>query len=68
MSEDVCSASSLMTVDECMALITEKRCRHLPVIDGDKLTGVVSIGDLVKVSLEEKEQLIHQLQNYITTG
>lgn len=68
MSKDVCCVDSQMTVDECMALITEKRCRHLPVIDDDKLTGLVSIGDLVKVSLEEKEQLINQLKGYITTG
>jgi CBS domain-containing protein len=68
MSKDVCCASPSMTVDECMALITTRRCRHLPVIDGDRLTGLVSIGDLVKASLEEKEQLISQLQNYITTG
>ena len=68
MSKDVCCTNSTMTVDECMALITEMRCRHLPVIDNDKLTGLVSIGDLVKVSLEEKEQLIKQLQTYITTG
>lgn len=68
MSKDVCCATSEMTVDECMALITEKRCRHLPVIDADKLAGLVSIGDLVKVTLEEKELLINQLKNYITAG
>ena len=46
MSKEVCCANSQMTVDECMALITEMRCRHLPVIDDDQLVGLVSIGDL----------------------
>jgi CBS domain-containing protein len=68
MSKDVICAKSEMTVDECMTLITEKRCRHLPVIDADKLSGLISIGDLVKVTLEEKEQLIKQLKGYITAG
>lgn len=68
MSRKVYCANSQMTVDECMALITEKRCRHLPVMDEDQLTGLVSIGDVVKASLEEKELLIKQLKNYITNG
>jgi len=68
MSKDVICANSQMTVDDCMTLVTEKRCRHLPVLDDEKLVGLVSIGDLVKVTLEEKEQLIKQLQGYITAG
>ncbi|PLX90328.1 MAG: histidine kinase [Desulfuromonas sp.] len=68
MSKDVCCTHSQMTVDECMALITEMRCRHLPVIDDDDLVGLVSIGDLVKATLEEKELLINQLKTYITSG
>ncbi|MDT8420407.1 MAG: CBS domain-containing protein [Desulfuromonadales bacterium] len=68
MSKEVCCANSQMTVDECMALITEMRCRHLPVIDDDDLVGLVSIGDLVKATLEEKELLISQLKTYITSG
>lgn len=68
MSKDVCTVSPRMTVDACMTLITEKRCRHLPVMDDGKLVGLVSIGDLVKASLEEKEQLIKQLKSYIANG
>ena len=68
MSKDIFSVTPTMTVDQSMTLITENRCRHLPVIDDDKLVGLVSIGDLVKVTLEEKEQLIKQLENYIATG
>lgn len=56
------------TVDECMALMTDKRIRHLPVLDGSRLIGLVSIGDVVKAAISEKEFLIEQLQNYITQG
>lgn len=53
------------TVEECMALVTSQRCRHLPVIQAGKLAGLVSIGDLVKVSIEERDFMIGQLENYI---
>lgn len=53
------------TVDQCMALVTDKRCRHLPVMADGVLCGLVSIGDLVKSSIAEKEFLIKQLTEYI---
>jgi len=68
MTEAVCYARPEHTVEECMALITEKRCRHLPVFDGDQLAGMISIGDLVKASIAEKEFIINQLENYIKAG
>lgn len=56
------------TIDECMSLVTEKRCRHLPVMVDDQLVGLVSIGDLVKGTISEKEFLIQQLTHYIKSG
>lgn len=66
MSSKVVYARPELTLEEGMALMTEKRCRHLPVMENDQLLGILSIGDLVKASLAEKTYLIDQLANYIT--
>jgi len=54
------------TSDECMVLMTENRLRHLPVIDGDKLLGLISIGDLVKSIISDQRFTIEQLEHYIS--
>jgi CBS domain-containing protein len=53
------------SVEECMALMTERRVRHLPVVENGQVIGLVSIGDLVKATIDEQEFTINQLKNYI---
>ena len=55
------------TVDQCMALMTEKRIRHLPVMDEERLVGVISIGDVVRGLVDEQQFTINSLQRYITS-
>jgi CBS domain-containing protein len=56
------------TADKCMALMTDKRIRHLPVIDNGRLTGIVSIGDIVRAVVEEQQFTIQSLERYIMSG
>ena len=55
------------TADRCMQLVTDRRIRHLPVLDGDAVLGVVSIGDLVKAVIEDQQLELDQLQRYIAS-
>jgi len=67
MTTKVLCAQPSETVEECMALMTEKRLRHLPVLDGNELIGMISIGDLVKTIIAEQQFIISQLENYINS-
>lgn len=66
MTPDVMYVRPEATTEECMALMTENRLRHLPVMDGGKLVGLVSIGDLVKDIISEQKFIIEQLEHYIS--
>jgi len=66
MTSRVIETSPDNTVDECMALMSENKIRHLPVMQGDKLLGVISIGDLVKETIKEQKSTIEQLERYIS--
>jgi len=65
MTKAVICARPNQTVEECMAVMTEKRVRHLPVMDGGELVGLVSIGDLVKSVIDDQKFTIEQLEHYI---
>jgi CBS domain-containing protein len=65
MTADVMFVTPATTTQECMALMTDKRLRHLPVLDHGKLVGLVSIGDLVKEIISEQQFVIAQLESYI---
>ena len=68
MTAAVSTCSKTDTVDSLNVLMTEKRVRHVPVLDGGKLIGIVSIGDVVKTRMEELEAEHAQLQSYISRG
>ena len=65
MTREVITVTPDDTVDHCMRLCTTRRVRHLPVLDGERVVGVLSIGDLVKTVIDEQTEQIEQLQRYI---
>ena len=67
MSEKVYTVDPDSTVEDCMHMMSDKRIRHLPVLEGSKLVGILSIGDLVKTIIQEQSFHIEQLESYIKT-
>lgn len=68
MTKDVFTIKPSQTIEDCMSLMTEHRIRHLPVVEGDQLAGLISIGDVVKAIITSQEFTIDQLSKYITGG
>ncbi|HYM87336.1 MAG TPA: CBS domain-containing protein [Pseudoxanthomonas sp.] len=67
MTADVVTVGPHHTVEQCMQVVTEHRIRHLPVVEGDDVIGVISIGDLVKAVIEDQKVQLDQLQRYIAS-
>ena len=65
MTTEILTVTPAMDLDECMELITDKRLRHLPVVENDRVLGIISIGDIVKGIIDHKESVIEQLESYI---
>lgn len=65
MTAKVVCVTPLHTMDQCMALMTDKRVRHLPVLDHKRVVGVISIGDVIKEVIADQQFQIHQLEHYI---
>ena len=65
MTTEVVTTGQQTSVDECMTLMTERRIRHLPVLEDDSLVGMISVGDLVKSMISEKDYQIEQLEKYV---
>ena len=66
MTTDVLTASSSQTVNDCMEVMTERRIRHLPVVEDNRVIGMISIGDLVQAIISDQQQEIEQLESYIS--
>jgi CBS domain-containing protein len=66
MTTEVMSASSSQSVNDCMELMTERRIRHLPVVEDNKVVGLISIGDLVQAIISDQQEEIEQLEHYIS--
>lgn len=66
MTTKLITVTSDHTVEDCMAIMTDKHIRHLPVVDGDHLAGLISIGDVVRFVINEQRDIIDQLEHYIT--
>jgi len=65
MTKPVCYVLPWTSLSECMSLMTQRHVRHLPIMENDKLIGIVTIGDVVKAIISEQESVIHELQGFV---
>jgi CBS domain-containing protein len=68
MTQELVTLNPEQTIGECMSLMTDKRIRHLPVLENERLIGIISIGDVVKAIISQQEFMIEQLERYIEGG
>lgn len=66
MTKNPFTVNSESGIEECMQIMSDKRFRHLPVVDNDRLTGIISIGDVVRFIIEEQKSIIEHLEGYIS--
>lgn len=66
MTKNPFTVNSESSIEECMQIMSDKRFRHLPVVDGDTITGIISIGDVVRFIIEEQKATIEHLESYIS--
>ena len=67
MTKELITVTRDYKIDQCMEIMNEKRIRHLPVLENKKIIGIISIGDLLKITIKDQKELINQLQKFITT-
>ena len=67
MTKELITVTRDYKIDQCMEIMIEKRIRHLPVLENKKIVGIVSIGDILKIIIEEQKELINHLQKFITS-
>jgi len=67
MTKELITVTRDYKIDQCMKIMTEKRIRHLPVLENKKIVGIISIGDVLKIMIKEQKELINHLQKFITS-
>ena len=67
MTKELITVTRDYKIDHCMEIMTEKRIRHLPVLENKKIVGIISIGDVLKIMIKEQKELIDHLQKFITS-
>ncbi len=67
MTKELITITKDHKIDQCMEIMTEKKIRHLPVLENKKIIGIISIGDVLKIMIKEQKELINHLQKFITS-